>query len=79
MTGPTSTGPTITVNRARHTLAVTIGWGRPDTDPAGLGLPLAVAGELHGATATARAPEVAAAKAPSRPAAHRKPRARVRG
>lgn len=71
-------GPTITVNRARHALAVTIGWGRPDTDPAGLGLPLAVAGELHGATA-ARAPEVATAKAPSRPAARRTPRARVRG
>lgn len=72
-------GPLITVNRARHALAVTIGWGsRPDTDPAGLGLPLSVAGELHGAT-TARAPEVATAQAPSRPAARRKPRARVRG
>ncbi|MFI6089454.1 hypothetical protein [Streptomyces sp. NPDC051218] len=73
-------GPLITVNRARHALAAGIGWGStPDTDPAGLGLPLAVAGELHGATATARAPEVAAAKAPPRPAARRKPRARVRG
>ncbi|MER5258257.1 MULTISPECIES: hypothetical protein [unclassified Streptomyces] len=71
------TGPLITVNRARHALAVTVGWGRPDTDPAGLGLPLAVAGELHGATAV-RAPEVATAN-PSRPAARRKPRARVRG
>jgi hypothetical protein len=73
-------GPSITVNRARHALAVTIGWGSlPDTDPAGLGLPLAVAGELHGASA-ARAPEVAtAAQASSRPAARRKPRARVRG
>lgn len=73
-------GPLITVNRARHALAATIGWGSlPDTDPAGLGLPLSVAGELHGATA-ARAPEVATAKAPSsRPAARRKPRARVRG
>ncbi|MEU3738211.1 MULTISPECIES: hypothetical protein [unclassified Streptomyces] len=72
-------GPLITVNRARHALAVTIGWGSPpDTDPAGLGLPLAVAGELHGATA-ARAPEVATAQAASRPAARRKPRARVRG
>lgn len=70
--------PTLTVNRARHALAVTVGWGRPDTDPAGLGLPLAVAGELHGASAV-RAPEVAAK--PSRPAARRtsKPRARVRG
>ncbi|WP_367043445.1 hypothetical protein [Streptomyces sp. Je 1-332] len=74
-------GPLITVNRARHVLAVTVGWGSlPDTDPAGLGLPLSVAGELHGATATARVPEVATAKAPSsRPAARRKPRARVRG
>ncbi|MGW6025094.1 hypothetical protein [Streptomyces sp. NPDC055214] len=73
-------GPLITVNRARHALAATIGWGSvPDTDPAGLGLPLSVAGELHGATA-ARAPEVATAKAPaSRPATRRKPRARVRG
>lgn len=71
-------GPTITVNRARHALAVTVGWGRPDTDPAGLGLPLSVAGELHGASAV-RAPEVATAQAPSRPAARRKPRARVRG
>ncbi|MEV2254718.1 hypothetical protein AB0I94_29805 [Streptomyces sp. NPDC050147] len=71
-------GPAITVNRARHALAVTIGWGRPDTDPAGLGLPLAVAGELHGATA-ARAPEVATARTPSRPAARRTSRARVRG
>lgn len=60
-------GPTITVNSTRHSLAAT-------TDPAGLGLPLAVARDLHGATA-ARAPEVAA----SRPAARRKPRARVRG
>ncbi|MGW5868909.1 hypothetical protein ACWFRJ_42975 [Streptomyces sp. NPDC055239] len=69
----------ITVNRARHALATTIGWGHPDTDPAGLGLPLAVAGELHGSSA-ARAPEVAtAAQTPSRPAARRKPRARVRG
>lgn len=73
-------GPTITVNRARHALAVTVGWGRPDTDPAGLGLPLSVAGELHGASAV-RAPEVATTTAatPSRPAARRKPRARVRG
>lgn len=73
-------GPTITVNRARHALAVTVGWGRPDTDPAGLGLPLSVAGELHGACAV-RAPEVATTTAttPSRPAARRKPRARVRG
>lgn len=71
-------GTLITVNRARHALAVTIGWGHPDTDPAGLGLPLSVAGELHGASA-ARAPEVATAQAPSRPAARRKPRARVRG
>ncbi|MEU5954807.1 hypothetical protein [Streptomyces sp. NPDC047525] len=71
-------GTLITVNRARHALAVTIGWGQPDTDPAGLGLPLAVAGELHGATA-ARAPEVAASQVSSRPAARRKPRARVRG
>lgn len=72
-------GPLITVARARHALAVTLGRGSlPDTDPAGLGLPLAVAGELHGATA-ARAPEVATAQAPSRPAARRTPRARVRG
>ncbi|MEV0529802.1 hypothetical protein AB0I66_40930 [Streptomyces sp. NPDC050439] len=73
-------GPLITVNRARHALAATLGWGStPDTDPAGLGLPLAVAGELHGASAS-RAPEVATATAPSsRPAARRKPRARVRG
>lgn len=62
-------GPTITVNSTRHSLAAT-------TDPAGLGLPLAVARDLHGATA-ARAPEVAAAT--PRPAARRKPRARVRG
>ncbi|MFF1699531.1 hypothetical protein ACFVXC_38885 [Streptomyces sp. NPDC058257] len=77
---PTTT--LITVNRARHALAATIGWGHPDTDPAGLGLPLAVAGELHGSSA-ARAPEVATAAkavtAQSRPAARRKPRARVRG
>ncbi|MEV0117906.1 hypothetical protein AB0H77_32495 [Streptomyces sp. NPDC050844] len=72
----TRTGTVITVNRARHALAVSIGWGRPDTDPAGLGLPLTVARELHGATAKERAPEVAA---PPRTAAHRKPRARVRG
>ncbi|GAA3102222.1 hypothetical protein ACFQ0X_23780 [Streptomyces rectiviolaceus] len=72
-------GTLITVNRARHALAVTVGWGSlPDTDPAGLGLPLAVAGELHGASA-ARAPEVATAPPSSRPAARRKPRARVRG
>ncbi|MGW6060642.1 hypothetical protein [Streptomyces sp. NPDC055189] len=72
-------GPLITVNRARHALAATIGWGSlPDTDPAGLGLPLSVAGELHGASAT-RAPEVATARTASRPAARRKPRARVRG
>ncbi|MEU6769296.1 hypothetical protein ABZ916_43105 [Streptomyces sp. NPDC046853] len=71
-------GPLITVNRARHALAVTIGWGRPDTDPAGLGLPLAVARELHGASPSqGRAPEVATTA--SRPAARRKPRARVRG
>jgi hypothetical protein len=74
------TGTLITVNRARHALAVSIGWGRPDTDPAGLGIALGVARELHGATAqeaaTDRAPEVAA---PPRPAARRKPRARVRG
>ncbi|MEV8317104.1 hypothetical protein AB0Q95_23350 [Streptomyces sp. NPDC059900] len=70
-------GPLITVNRARHALATTIGWGSvPDTDPAGLGLPLAVARELHGASRE-RAPEVATAA--SRPAARRKPRARVRG
>ncbi|WP_055700324.1 hypothetical protein [Streptomyces luteocolor] len=37
----------VTVNRARHALAVTVGWGRPATDPAGLGLPLAVAREVH--------------------------------
>ncbi|MEV0316832.1 hypothetical protein ACIBKX_32645 [Streptomyces sp. NPDC050658] len=73
----TGTGTVITLNRARHALAVSIGWGRPDTDPAGLGLPLAVAHELHGATAASgRAPEVAA---PPRTAARRKPRARVRG
>jgi hypothetical protein len=69
-------GPTITVNRARHALAVSIGWGQPDTDPAGLGLPLTVARDLHGAAAV-RAPEVATAA--SRPAVNRKPRARVRG
>ncbi|MFG2501593.1 hypothetical protein ACGFSB_25700 [Streptomyces sp. NPDC048441] len=66
-------GTLITVNRARHAIAATIGWG---TDPAGLGLPLAVARDLHGAAAV-RAPEVATAAV--RPAAHRKPRARVRG
>ncbi|MFH8490868.1 hypothetical protein [Streptomyces longisporoflavus] len=70
-------GPLITVNRARHALAAAIARGSlPDTGPAGLGLPLAVAGELHGAS-QARAPEVATAA--SRPAARRKPRARVRG
>ncbi|GGV53568.1 hypothetical protein GCM10010277_51310 [Streptomyces longisporoflavus] len=69
-------GPLITVNRVRHALAVSIGRGQPDTDPAGLGLPLAVARELHGASRV-RAPEVATAA--SRPAARRKPRARVRG
>ncbi|WP_409058459.1 hypothetical protein [Streptomyces sp. SYP-A7185] len=76
-------GPLITVNRARHTPAATVGRdglpdGLPDTDPAGLGLPLSVARELHGAAA-ARAPEIATATAPSRPAARRTPRARVRG
>ncbi|MEV5982686.1 hypothetical protein [Streptomyces sp. NPDC052114] len=39
----------VAVNRARHALAVTVGWGRPATDPAGLGLPLAVAREVHAA------------------------------
>ncbi|MFJ2774059.1 hypothetical protein [Streptomyces sp. NPDC087300] len=75
MSGTTFTG--VTVNRARHALAVTIGWGRPDTDPAGLGLPLSVAGELHGARPE-RAPEVATSTG-ARPAARRTARARVRG
>ncbi|ATL28814.1 hypothetical protein [Streptomyces formicae] len=39
----------LTVNRARHALAVTVGWGRPATDPAGLGLPLAVARDVQAA------------------------------
>ncbi|MEU1120862.1 MULTISPECIES: hypothetical protein [unclassified Streptomyces] len=69
---------THTVSRVRHALAVTIGWGRPDTDPAGLGLPLTVARELHGARAV-RAPEVATGAGGTRPAARRASRARVRG
>ncbi|MFE0174351.1 hypothetical protein ACFWZ2_18715 [Streptomyces sp. NPDC059002] len=75
MSGTTFTS--VTVNRARHALAVTVGWGRPDTDPAGLGLPLAVAQELHG-TQEVRAPEVATSTR-VRPAAARTARARVRG
>ncbi|MET8689857.1 hypothetical protein ABZV77_37205 [Streptomyces sp. NPDC004732] len=48
MSGSTLTSATsVTVNRARHALAVTVGWGRPATDPAGVGLPLAVAREVH--------------------------------
>ncbi|MFG2653189.1 hypothetical protein [Streptomyces sp. NPDC048436] len=72
-------GPLITVNRARHALAVSIGWGQPDTDPAGLGLPLTVARELHGATAVRAAEVATTGQVSSRPAARRKPRARVRG
>ncbi|MFF1376391.1 hypothetical protein [Streptomyces sp. NPDC058308] len=71
---------TLTVNRVRHSLATTLGWGRPGAEPAGpagLGLPLAVARDLHGARA-GRAPEVAA-PAGTRPAARRTSRARVRG
>ena len=75
----TSLSATVTVNRVRHALAVTIGWGAPGTGPAGLGLPLSVAGELHGGQAV-RAPEVAVSAAPdARPAARRAPRARMRG
>ncbi|MFE0106590.1 hypothetical protein [Streptomyces sp. NPDC059009] len=75
---------TLTINRVRHALAVSVGWGgRPATDPAGLGLPLAVAEELHGAAAAARAPEVAAAAPgtgrPRTGAKRRAPRGRVRG
>ncbi|MEU6122669.1 hypothetical protein [Streptomyces sp. NPDC047123] len=75
MSGSTFTG--VTVNRARHALAVTLGWGRPDTDPAGLGLPLSVARDLHGGQAV-RSPEVAPPSG-ARPAARRTARARVRG
>ncbi|WP_055567162.1 hypothetical protein [Streptomyces atriruber] len=45
MSGSTLTS--VTVNRARHALALTVGWGRPATDPAGLDLPLAVARDVH--------------------------------
>lgn len=68
---------TLTVNRVRHSLAVTLGWGRPGTGPAGLGLPLAVARDLYGARA-GRAPEVAA-PADTRAGTRRASRARVRG
>ncbi|MET9530819.1 hypothetical protein ABZY02_09625 [Streptomyces sp. NPDC006649] len=70
----------VTVNRARHALLTAVSW----TDPADLGLPLALAQSQadRGGAAAVRAPEVRAAAtsaAGSKGRAARRRRSAVRG